>query len=56
MNGLPFGGDPMPCALKLNMSLMLPVMLSKLPGMRPSPQLSSTNLVIEVWLVSVLET
>jgi hypothetical protein len=43
-------------AKKSNIPSRLPATASKLPGMRGSPQLSSTNRVIEDWPVSVWST
>ncbi len=58
MRGLAFGPSPKPKSSwsKSNSRFRLPVTLSKLPAMRGSCQLSSMNLVIEVWLVRVWST
>ena len=55
-NSLPRSPFPTPFWLKSNMLSRLPELASALPEMDGRPQLSSTNLVIDAWLVSVLST
>jgi len=53
---LPWSPFPTEDWLKSNMLSRLPELASALPEMVGSPQLSSTNLVIDAWLVSVWST